>query len=112
MAHHLRYSEGLGFRQGSRSPAASAPKQNIENNPMQSSRLLPARTLWANADWSARQATASWRHGEAVVPVFIGREAAPLFRALRFPRHTGASDRMRVADGRAAPPGRFVGARV
>jgi len=39
-----------GFKQDSRSHAASRwlPKQNIENNPMQSTRQLPGRTLWAN----------------------------------------------------------------
>jgi hypothetical protein len=46
------YSEGLagvcGFKQDSRSRAASLwlPTKNIENNPMQSSRRAPARTLW------------------------------------------------------------------
>ena len=52
---HSGYSKGLasgcGFKQDSRSHAASRslPKQNIENNPMQSTRQLPGRTLWANA---------------------------------------------------------------
>src|SRR6266436_2155817 len=38
-----------GFKQDSRSHAASRwlAKQNIENNPMQSTRQLPGRTLWA-----------------------------------------------------------------
>jgi len=54
VARHLRYSGGpagvCGFRQDSRSHAASLwlPTKNIENNPMQSSRRSPARTLWAN----------------------------------------------------------------
>jgi hypothetical protein len=49
----FRHGEGLasvcGFKRDSRSHAASRwlPKQNIENNPMQSTRQLPGRTLWA-----------------------------------------------------------------
>jgi hypothetical protein len=35
-----------GFSQPRR--VAVAPNKNIENNPMQSSRRAPARTLWAN----------------------------------------------------------------
>src|SRR6266851_4922381 len=51
-ARHLRYSKGLagvcGFKQDSRNHAASLspPTKNIENNPMQSSRRAPAKTLW------------------------------------------------------------------
>jgi hypothetical protein len=54
IARHLRYSKGLvgvcGFKQDSRSHAASLwlPTKNIENNPMQSSRRSPVRTLGAN----------------------------------------------------------------
>jgi len=49
----FRHGEGLasvcGFKQDSRSHAASRwlPTKNIENNPMQSTRQLPERTLWA-----------------------------------------------------------------
>jgi hypothetical protein len=53
-ARHFRYSKGLvgvcGFKQDSRSYVASLwlPTKNIENNPMQSSRRPPLRTLCAD----------------------------------------------------------------